>query len=116
MGNIFEGYREGAQDWNVYSFDSSADLTPSGTGQAVLNYGVNIINFSGAVTAVLPSGIEQSTQYIWVKDGFGKAATANITISGAGNQLIDGAATSVISTNYGKTHLFSYSGNTWITL
>lgn len=41
------------------------------------------------------------------KDAAGTAATWNITVSTEGSELIDGAATKVISTNYGKFGLVS---------
>lgn len=73
---------------------------------------VVIINKAvGAATAVtLPATPTAGDQYT-IKDGKGDAAAQNITISPSAG-TIDGAATSVISTNYGKAH-FVYNGVQW---
>lgn len=115
MGNIFSGYREGAQDWTVQYFDVANDLTPSGTGAAVLNYGVNIINFSGTRNvAVLPSGIESSTKFIYVKN---LSDAGNWVVSGTtSGQLIDGATTKAVGAQNAFLHLFNASGAGYITL
>lgn len=111
MGTLYQGYRELAQDDNIYSFDSTLDLVPTGTGFAYLNYGINIINYSGAVTAVLPSGIELNNPVIYVKDGYGHASGLNITISGSTGQTIDGASTYVINTNYGHVRIINWNNS-----
>jgi len=47
-----------------------------------------------------------------VKDCFGAAATNPITIQGTGGQLVDGAATATINTNYGSLQ-FVFNGAGW---
>lgn len=109
MGNYFQGGREGGQDWGVYSFDSASDLTPSG-GVAVLSYGVNVINYSGVggIGAVLPSGVDLSNPFIYVKN----AASGTVTISGStANTYTINGNTSYTVTAGANIHLFNYSGN-----
>ena len=65
---------------------------------------------SGAATAVsLPAGTTGLT--FTIKDGKGDAAANNITITPAAG-TIDGAATLVISTNFGVARLV-YNGTQW---
>lgn len=70
-----------------------------------------IVNKSvGAASAVaLPAGV--SGQVFVIKDGKGDAGANNITITPAAG-TIDGGATLVISSNYGKTTLI-YNGVQW---
>lgn len=49
-----------------------------------------------------------------IKDESGGAAANNITVTTEGAQLIDGAATYVINTNYGSVRLYS-NGTNWFT-
>jgi hypothetical protein len=51
--------------------------------------------------------------YIFTDEG-GNAGTNNITIATEGSQLINGAATYVINTNYGSARLYS-NGSNWFT-
>lgn len=74
------------------------------------DYLVIVNKTAGAASAVaLPAGV--SGQVFVVKDGKGDAAANNITITPAAG-TIDGAATNVISTNYGKVSLL-YNGTQW---
>jgi len=50
-----------------------------------------------------------------IKDESGGAAANNITVATEGAQLIDGAATYVIATNYGSVTLYS-NGSNWFTI
>lgn len=66
---------------------------------------------TGAATTVnLPASPTTGLTYT-IKDGKGDAATNNITITPAAG-TIDGAATSVISTNYGSRDIV-YNGTQW---
>jgi hypothetical protein len=113
----FQGYVN-PQDWNAKYFNSTADLTPSGTGTGVIDgsYGFIGHNYSGATAYVLASGIEAGTSEIYVKDVFGGAAGATVTISGAGNQTFDGASTTTITTAYGFKHIANISGVAWMSV
>lgn len=65
---------------------------------------------ASAVTVNLPAS-PTAGQELVIKDGKGDAATNNVTITpAAGN--IDGAATLVLSTNYGRAKLI-YNGTEW---
>lgn len=64
----------------------------------------------GAASAVaFPAGV--TGQEFIIKDGKGDAAANNITVTPAAG-TIDGAATSVISTNYGSA-TYVYNGTSW---
>lgn len=65
------------------------------------NY-IRVTNTSSARTITLPlcNGKTLGNQYT-VKDTSGGAGTNNITVQGNGSDLIDGASTKVINTNYG---------------
>jgi len=79
---------------------------------ATTDYGV-VTNLTtpGAVSVVLPSGV--NGQLFAIFDGKGDAATNNITITGTA-QNIRGAASLVISANYGAVLLqFSTTDNQW---
>ena len=64
----------------------------------------------GAVTITLPTGV-LGTVYV-VKDCGGAAGTNAITIQGTGGELIDGAATAVVNTNFGSL-TFVFNGTEW---
>jgi hypothetical protein len=69
---------------------------------AVTDYSVGV-NVGSASAVVLPAGTDG--QIFVVFDASGAAATNNITITGTGGQLINGAANYVISTNFGAVTL-----------
>lgn len=49
---------------------------------------------------------------IVVKDGKGDANTNNITVNTSSSQTIDGAASVIINTSYGRTRLY-FNGTQW---
>ncbi len=116
---LFQG-QNNPQDWNAKYFNSAADLTPSGTGYALVDGSVGFIgiNYSGTgnVTVALASGIEAGMSQIYIKDVFGGAAGANIVVSGLGSQTFDGASTLTISTAYAFKHIANISGSAWMTI
>lgn len=65
-----------------------------------------------AITLLTPAGGE--IRFMIIKDESGGAATHNITISGQSAKTIDGAASLVISTNYGIGRVY-YNGTNWNT-
>ena len=65
---------------------------------------------NGLVTITLPTGI-LGTVYM-VKDCFGDAVNNPITIQGTGGQLVDGAASATINTNFGSLQ-FVFNGTDW---
>lgn len=73
------------------------------------------VNFAGACTITLPSALAEAGRRYVIKDESGLAATNNITVATEGAELIDGAATAVINTNYGSLGLYS-NGTNWFTL
>lgn len=79
---------------------------------AVNDYSVGV-NVGSASSVVLPTGADG--QIFVVYDESGAATSNNITITGTGGQLVNGAANYVISTNYGAVSLqFVVSGWTII--
>lgn len=81
------------------------------------NSSVNILECSytdtGAVSIHLPTYLMAKCVQITIKDSGGGAGTYNITIDTEGDETIDGAATKVISSNYGVVTLYS-DGNNWL--
>ncbi len=76
------------------------------------------VNYAGAATVLLTNakGIENGRELI-VKDESGLASANNITISANNitiSATIDGAASYVINTNYGKVNLIYNNG--WFTI
>jgi hypothetical protein len=69
---------------------------------------------AAAAAVTLPAASTMSGKSILVKDEAGAAATHNITVSVASSGTIDGAASSVISTNYGLGRYYS-NGTQWFT-
>lgn len=70
---------------------------------------------ASAVAVTLPTGV--NGQMICIVDGRGDAATNNVTISGAGGQTVNEAASYVINRNNGAA-LFQWSTtqNTWVVI
>lgn len=81
---------------------------------AAANETVVINKTVAAATAVTLPASPATGQVHTIKDGKGDAASSNITISPAAG-TIDGAATLVISSNYGKATV-SYTGSEWVTI
>lgn len=98
----------------TYRFNSLARFTGTGTitlGVAPYAAGVVVKKAIGAATAVTLPSNPLLGQCVIVKDGSGDAATNNITLTPASG-TIDGAATYVISANYGYVTL-EYNGTEW---
>jgi len=66
-------------------------------------------------TVTLPTAVGFAGQVYVIKDESGAAATNNLTIATTSSQTIDGASTSVISTNYGFRRIYSDGAN-WFTI
>src|ERR1044072_3582131 len=95
-------------------FDSLATDTGASTivlGVAPYAAGVVVNKASGAATAVTLPANPLLGQCVIVKDSKGDAATNAITITPASGN-VDGAATVVISENYGAL-LLEYNGTEW---
>jgi hypothetical protein len=88
----------------------------TGTGNyVILNEQVLVVRKAvGAATGVTLPGVAFPGQRVLIKDGKGDAAANNITVSpdGAMATTIDGAATQVVSTNYGVCEV-SWNGVEW---
>lgn len=90
----------------------TADPTPTGAALQANQITYACDTSGGAFSITLPATIPVSGTRLVVKDAVGNAATNDITISGNGNN-IDGAASQIISTNYGSATLQS-NGTTWM--
>jgi hypothetical protein len=107
--------------WFLQNTSFAVPLFPTRTGRVVTAAGavtiardddVVVVNKSvgAATTANLPANYIPFKEYI-VKDGKGDAAANNITLTPASG-TIDGAATVVISTNYGQRRVM-HNGTQW---
>ncbi len=127
------------------SIDATARILQNTSGQTVLDYSstlkvegglqvgltetatsytttikdtiVGVDNTSAARTITLISNATAGKGFlITIKDESGGAATHNITVAAGGSDTIDGAATKVISTNYGSLRLYGNGAGAWFTI
>lgn len=71
------------------------------------------VNRAGPVAVTLPSAEAVKVGRVYaVKDESGNASVNNITVDTAGTELIDGAATDVLSTDYASIGYYS-DGTNW---
>lgn len=97
--------------------DSSLVVARTPTAASVGSSAESIIGVTdtGAPrTVTLASAETDSGKIIIVKDESGGAGTNNITVATEGAETIDGAATAVISTNFGVLRIYS-DGTDWFT-
>lgn len=73
------------------------------------------VNRAGTATITLPTAEVRKGRTYTIKDESGAAATNNITVDTEGSETIDGAATDVISDNYGCVTYYS-DGSNWFTV
>ena len=73
---------------------------------------IGVTDTSVARTVTLQTATLTAGRVVIVKDESGLAGTNNITVATQGAETIDGAATVVISTNYGVVRLYS-NGTNW---
>jgi len=77
------------------------------------DYYIGVDTSSAAKTVNLPAAATAGQGFVLViKDESGNAATRNITIDANASELIDGALTQVVNTNYGSVSLMC-SGSAW---
>lgn len=101
---------QAGQQWVRTSINHAA--SPYGVSSSA-DYIIGCDPTAGAITINLPSLGYDAQAYI-IKDETGQAGTNNITVQCSGH-TIDGAATKVISTNYGVLRVYSIGANyvTW---
>ena len=82
---------------------------------AVQDYliGVTSLVFAPSIGLPKPSLVGTGKTYI-IKDEVGEAGTTTITVRSANEELIDGASTSTITTNYASKGYYSNGAN-WFT-
>ena len=88
--------------------------TAVNTSSAANDIIIAVTNTAAARTVDLRTADTVGRRTYIIKDESGNAAVNNITITTEGAQLIDGAATYVIATNYGSVRLYS-NGSNWFT-
>jgi len=76
---------------------------------------VGVTSTSSAWTITLETDTVTAGRIVIIKDESGAAGTNNITIATEASETIDGAATLVISTNYGSATLYS-DGTDWFVI
>lgn len=79
------------------------------------NYLIGFTSLSAARTVTLPAAGTMTNKTIIIKDESGSAGTYNITVDGAGSEMIDGVSTKVISTNFGSITMYS-NGLNWFVI
>lgn len=90
---------------------TAADLTTDGDTHSM----IIAITSTGAARAIVLSSADCTAALTYIiKDEAGDAGANNITISTEGSELIDGAATLVISAAYGVARLYA-NGSHWYT-
>lgn len=100
------------------TLSSAINFDRTSTAVGINSAGETIIGVTSTAAPraiVLDSDDVVDGRVIWVKDESGGAATNNITVSTEGAETIDGAATFVISTNYGVMGFYS-DGSNWFTI
>jgi len=100
----------GALVYNTHKIVLSGDYTVANESLIVVNKTV------GAATAVtLPASVTaDGRREVVVLDGKGDAGTNNITVTAAGSDTINGAATYVMAANYSRVRLIDIGGGAWI--
>lgn len=90
-------------------------VTGSVYSAAVTDYliAVTSLSYSPTIGLPRPRDVGVGKTYI-VKDEVGGAATTTITVRSAGEENIDGASTSTITTNYGAKDYYTDGAN-WFT-
>lgn len=91
----------------VNNYNSTSNI-----GSNVYNALVNTNSVASTLT-IQSDDIEAGREW-FIKDETGNAAANNITIATQGAETIDGAATYVINSNYGKVCLFSDGTNLFV--
>lgn len=93
---------------------NSRVFTGSGNTSFTNESSIVVNKASGAATAVTLPAMTGSplNSLLTVVDGKGDAATNNITVTAAGSETINGAATYVIKANYGAVKL-KWNGTQW---
>lgn len=89
----------------------------SGTSYTVLTTDASTIiglsNTAARTITLAAANAYPAGTIIWFKDEAGTAGTGNITINRAGADTIDGATSTVISTNYGLIGIYTNGSNAW---
>lgn len=114
--NFWNNHEQGLQQhstlWTAQLWIAPTVVTAAGTYAALTTDCVIVINKTvGAATTVNLSSTLQTGRVVIIKDGKGDANSNNITVQGNGKN-IDGAASTVISTNYGVGR-YIYNGTQW---
>lgn len=107
--NIVNANTQKLNNWSKKRTATATNYTA--TSQDFL---IGVTDTSAPRTITLPAASGLAGKQIIIKDESGAAATNNITIDGNASESIDGAATALISTNYGALRLYC-DGSNWFT-
>jgi hypothetical protein len=107
-GNVFK-----MAGWNTPQITRTA-VNDAGYSALSLDYLIAYTSLSAARTVTLPAASAMNNHILIVKDESGDAGTYNITVNVTAGGTIDGAASRVISSNYGVIEVYS-NGSQWFT-
>jgi len=116
-GGIFSSGGIGVTGLSTFNGGISMKRTATAASYTALitDYYIGITNTSAAGTITLPPAATAGNGKVYIiKDESGGAAGNNITVQGNGAELIDGANTALITTNYGSIKLMC-NGTNWFT-
>lgn len=112
-GNYYSGIRDGANFRTGLAEDENQVSATTGAYQIKSSDSVVLMNkATGGTSATALPVYPIFGREVIVKDNKGDAGTNAVTVTTNDGSTIDGAASSVISTNYGSKR-FRYNGNAW---
>jgi hypothetical protein len=107
-GNVFK-----MGGWNLPQIARTA-VNDAGYSALVSDYLIAYTSLTAARTVTLPAATGMNNHILIVKDESGAAGTYNISVNVTAGGSIDGAASKVLSTNYGVIEVYS-NGSQWFT-
>jgi hypothetical protein len=113
----YNGFVTGSDKYKLDGMAAPGVSTTTGSTSVASTTDLMLVQGNtGAVTLTLPAAnAVVSGRRIVIKDG-GLAATYNITITAAGTDTIDGAASQVLATSYGSVTVVSDGSSKWYLL
>jgi hypothetical protein len=107
-GNVFK-----MGGWNLPQITRTA-INDAGYSALPSDYLIAYTSLTAARTVTLPAATGMNNHILIIKDESGAAGTYNISVNVTAGGSIDGAASKVLSTNYGVIEVYS-NGSQWFT-